>query len=174
MNRTRYDRISRLAAICLLSLPVWAAAQTNRNAQYFQLGAEPPVPGRAPGLSVSALGQVTGVTELKMSTGDEVMSGLLEYVQSRKPKAGVLIGIGGFQSAVFAWYDPAKKAFKRVPVDQKGEVVSFTGTVSYTNGRAQVHAHAIMSLSDGTTRGGHLVSATVSPIMQIFVLETAR
>ena len=100
------------------------------------------------------------------------MSGLLKYVETEKPPAGRMTGIGGFESAVFAWYDPQMKAFKRIPVDAKGEVVSFTGTVSYQDGRAQVHVHAVMSLKDGTTRGGHVVSARISPVMQVFIFET--
>lgn len=172
MNRNRHGTIVQLAAVCLLTLPVWASAQTSGDAGYFKLGTNGPVPGLAPGLTVRSLGRVTGVAELSMRTGDDVMSGLLDYVREHKPKSGVLVGIGGFRSAVFAWYDPAKHAFKRIVVDRKGEVVSFTGTVSYAKGRANVHVHAIMSLSDGTTRGGHLVSAKVSPIMQVFVLTT--
>jgi hypothetical protein len=173
MNRIRHRTITRLVIVCLLGLPAWAGGQTSGAAQYFKLGTNGPVPGRAPGLAVDSLGRVARVTELRMTAGDEVMSGLLDYAREHKPKSGVLVGIGGFRSAVFAWYDPAKKAFKRIPVDQKGEVVSFTGTVSYKDGKANVHVHAIMSLSDGTTRGGHLVSAEVAPIMQVYVLETS-
>ena len=175
MNRARHDACFRLlAALSLLAVPIWSVAQSDRQSGYFKLGEDAPVPGHAPGLAVNDLGRVTGVTELSMKTGDEVMSGLLDYVRAHKPKSGVLTGIGGFQSAVFAWYDPVKKAFKRIPVDTKGEVVAFTGSVSYRDGRARVHVHAIMSLADGTTRGGHLVSAKVSPIMQVFILRTDR
>ncbi|HEX7082213.1 MAG TPA: DUF296 domain-containing protein [Gammaproteobacteria bacterium] len=148
------------------------AAQNDANAEYFALGENEPEPGLAPGLAVTDLGRVGRVAEVRLAPGDEVLSGLLEFVESERPANAVVTGIGGFESAVFAWYDPERRAFKRIPLDMKSEVVAFTGALSYQDGTPRVHVHAVVSLSDGTTRAGHLVSAIVAPIMQIFVLET--
>ena len=38
-------------------------------------------------------------------------------------------------------------------------------------GEPTVHAHTVVALSDGSTRGGHLTSARVSIIAEIFVTE---
>lgn len=149
------------------------AAAPEPEPGYFALGDDEPVPGLAPGLGVTDLGAVTNLAEVSMRAGDELMSGLLEYVETHKPAQGRMTGIGGFESAVFAWYDPEKGLFKEIPVNMKGEVVSFTGSVSYQNGEPSVHVHALMSLDDGTVRGGHVVSAQIAPIMQVYVFETA-
>lgn len=160
---------------CLLASPAAAqapsAASAAAPAEYFAFGENEPVPGLAPGLAQTDLGAVKRVVEVRMSPGDEVMSGLAEWVETEQPASAVLTGIGGISSAVFAWYDPEREAFKTIPLDEKAEVVGFTGSLSYRNGEPNVHVHAIVSLADGTTRAGHLVSAIVGPIMQVFVLE---
>ena len=39
-------------------------------------------------------------------------------------------------------------------------------------GKPSLHAHTVLGLSDGTTRGGHLLEAYVRPTLEITVTET--
>ena len=149
-----------------------AGAQDQTEYEYIPRGGDTLEPGEAPGLNVVPHGAIQRVTEVRLRGGDELIAGLLQYVETEKPTFGYLNGVGGFESMVFAWYDPERGAFRRIPVDAKSEVVSFTGNLSYKDGKADVHVHAVVALGDGTTRGGHLVSAKISPIMQVYVTET--
>jgi predicted DNA-binding protein with PD1-like motif len=39
-------------------------------------------------------------------------------------------------------------------------------------GKVYVHAHAVVSFSDGSTKGGHVVDAHANPFVEIFVVTT--
>ncbi len=67
--------------------------------------------------------------------------------------------------------DPDKRAFKRIEINQEVEVLAFTGNIVVTNGKPNVHAHVIVALPDGTTRGGHFVEGRISLTMQLFLEE---
>jgi predicted DNA-binding protein with PD1-like motif len=41
------------------------------------------------------------------------------------------------------------------------------------DGKPSLHVHAVVGLSDGTTRGGHLLEAVVQPTLEVTVVESA-
>jgi predicted DNA-binding protein with PD1-like motif len=52
-------------------------------------------------------------------------------------------------------------------------VVSFVGNITLdNNGKPSLHAHCVVALSDGSTRGGHLIEGHVSLAMQVFVVDS--
>ena len=42
------------------------------------------------------------------------------------------------------------------------------------DGAASVHLHAVLGLSDGSTRGGHFLDGVVHPTLEVMVTETPR
>jgi predicted DNA-binding protein with PD1-like motif len=42
------------------------------------------------------------------------------------------------------------------------------------NSKPFVHAHCVVALSDGSTRGGHLIEGHVSLAMQVFVVDASE
>ena len=60
----------------------------------------------------------------------------------------------------------------KTEINEEAEIVSLVGSIAQDKeGRPTVHAHTVFALSDGTQRGGHLTSARVSIIAEIFVTE---
>lgn len=52
------------------------------------------------------------------------------------------------------------------------EVLSTVGDVALgDDGKPSLHVHAVLGLSDGTTRGGHLLEAIVRPTLEITLVE---
>jgi predicted DNA-binding protein with PD1-like motif len=52
--------------------------------------------------------------------------------------------------------------------------VSLIGDVAEgDDSNASLHLHAVLGLKDGTVRGGHLLSGTVQPILEVTITETA-
>lgn len=39
------------------------------------------------------------------------------------------------------------------------------------DGKPSLHGHAVLGLSDGTTRGGHLLEGIVRPTLEVTVVE---
>ena len=44
--------------------------------------------------------------------------------------------------------------------------------ISLRDGKPYVHLHVVVSFPDGSTKGGHLIGAHISPIAEIFVVES--
>ena len=159
----------------LLVCGVAFTAAYQLSAQQPPAGAEGRAfkPGVAPGLKVTDLGRSSGHTyRVNMVKGDEIISGLLEFAEKNHIKNGHFTGLGAIDKAVFRWSDPVNKTSKRTDVNEEAEVVSLVGSIATDKeGRSTVHAHSVVALSDGTTRGGHLVSAQISIIAEVFVTE---
>jgi uncharacterized protein len=141
-------------------------AAPNPESRFFK-------PGTAPGLKVTDMGRSSGHTyRVNMTKGDEIISGLLEFAEKNHIKNGHFSGLGAIDKATFRWSDPVNKTNRKTEVNEEAEVVSLVGSIATDkDGNAGVHAHSVVALSDGTTRGGHLVSGRVSIIAEIFVTE---
>lgn len=141
-------------------------AAPNPESRFFK-------PGTAPGLKVTDLGRASGHTyRVNLTKGDEIISGLMEFAEKNHIKNGHFSGLGTIDKATFRWSDPVNKTNRKTEVNEEAEVVSLVGSIATDkDGNAGVHAHSVVALGDGTTRGGHLVSGRVSIIAEIFVTE---
>ncbi|MGO9590956.1 MAG: PPC domain-containing DNA-binding protein [Candidatus Acidiferrales bacterium] len=110
--------------------------------------------------------------EVMFGPGDEIMSGLTEFAEKNHITSGYISGIGGLATATLGWGDPEKGGVKTIPVEQKCELASFLGNISMQRGKIYVHAHAVVSFSDGSTKGGHLVDAHANPFVEIYIVTT--
>ena len=105
-------------------------------------------------------------------TGDEVMEGLSSVAAQEKLSAASLTAVGAVQEATLGWYDLDAKDYREIPVGQQAEVLSLLGDVARgPDGDPAVHAHAVLGLADGSTRGGHLLKATVRPTLEVVLTE---
>jgi uncharacterized protein len=130
-------------------------------------------PGSAPGLKVTDLGRSSGHTyRLNMVKGDEIISGLLEFAEKNHIKNGHFTGLGAIDKAMLRWSDPVNKTPSKTEINEEAEIVSLVGSIAQDkDGRPTVHAHTVFALQDGSTRGGHLQTARVSIVAEIFVTD---
>ncbi len=104
--------------------------------------------------------------------GDEAFSSLVQFARSEKLEAAQITAVGAFQRATVGWFDPAAKQYRRIPVDQQCELLSLVGDVADSDDGPVVHAHVVLGLPDGTTRGGHFLEGWVYPTLEAVVTET--
>jgi predicted DNA-binding protein with PD1-like motif len=130
--------------------------------------------GLAPAAKVKQLGSPSGTHAVVFGDGDEVASGLTEFAETHQIRAGHLTAIGAFSSAVLAYFDRGKKAYKKIVIDEQVEVLSFIGDFALDNGKPALHAHVVVGFPDGSTKGGHLLEAHVWPTLEVFVTEMPR
>jgi uncharacterized protein len=81
--------------------------------------------------------------------GDEAVSALAEFARAEDLEAAQITAVGAFEHATVGWFD--------VAAGEDGPIV---------------HVHAVLGLSDGTTRGGHLLDGRVYPTLEAVVTET--
>ena len=129
-------------------------------------------PGLAPKMNVVPLPAAPSRNfRVTFATGDELMSGMAEFIEKNGLKMSEVRGLGGVRSAVVSAFDPAKNAFKRFNIDQKSELASLQGEITLQDGKPVFHAHVVFVQLDGVVHGGHLVEANIYPLANLFVTE---
>ena len=103
--------------------------------------------------------------------GDEAVSALAQFARSERLEAAQITAVGGFERATVGWFDPAAGDYRRIPVDEQCEVLSLIGDVAEGQDGPSVHVHVVLGLSDGTTRGGHLLEGRVFPTLEVIIRE---
>jgi predicted DNA-binding protein with PD1-like motif len=79
-----------------------------------------------------------------------------------------LTAIGAFERATVGWFDFAPKSLRKIEVNEQCEVLSAIGD----EGKASLHMHIVLGLSDSSTRGGHFLERTVRPPLEVVLTET--
>lgn len=104
--------------------------------------------------------------------GDEASERLADVARLHAMTAASFTAIGAFESVTLGWFDPEERDYRPIAVDEQVEVVSLVGDVSVHEGDVMVHAHVVVGCRDRSTRGGHLLSATVWPTLEVVFTET--
>ena len=104
--------------------------------------------------------------------GDEAVSALTQFARSEDLEAAQITAVGAFEHATVGWFDRAARDYRRIQVDEQCELLSLIGDVAAGEDGPVVHVHAVLGLSDGTTRGGHLLEGRVFPTLEAIVTET--
>ena len=104
--------------------------------------------------------------------GDEAVASLEQFARAERLEAAQITAVGGFERATVGWFDRAAKQYRRIPVDEQCEVLSLIGDVAEAQDGPSLHVHVVLGLSDGTTRGGHLIEGRVFPTLEVIVTET--
>ncbi len=104
--------------------------------------------------------------------GDEAVAALAQFARAERLEAAQVTAIGAFERATVGWFDRAAKQYRSIPVDEQCEVLSLIGDVAEGQDGPILHVHVVLGLSDGTTRGGHLLEGQVFPTLEVVVTET--
>jgi predicted DNA-binding protein with PD1-like motif len=92
---------------------------------------------------------------LVLEKGDEAVSSIEGFARNNNLSAAQITGIGAFSDAVLGFFDWEKKDYRKIPVREQMEVVSFVGDVALgPDGKPALHPHVVVSKADGTAMGG--------------------
>lgn len=108
-----------------------------------------------------------------LDSGEEAFAALTRFANDANLSAASLTAIGAFERATVGWFDFASKSYRKIQVDEQCEVLSAIGDVAVgDDGKASLHVHIVLGLSDGSTRGGHLLAGTVRPTLEVVLTES--
>jgi len=99
---------------------------------------------------------------------------LVRFADTQGLSGSHITGTGSFERAVVGYFDRLEGDYVRIPVEQQVEVLSLNGEVALRHEKPIVHLQAVLGLRDGTTRGGHLLAASVWPALEVVVTEHPR
>jgi len=108
-----------------------------------------------------------------LDSGEEAFAALTKFANNEKLSAASLTAIGAFERATIGWFDLAAKNYRKIEVNEQCEVLSAIGDVAVgDDGKASLHIHVVLGLSDGSTRGGHFLSGIVRPTLEVVLTES--
>jgi uncharacterized protein len=127
--------------------------------------------GTAPKMKVQLLnlGEPTKQYAVIFYQGDEAFSGLLEFAEKYHITSAHFTAIGALDGATVGWFDPQRKMYKKIPIEGQHEVIGMSGDIALYQGKPVIHTHMVVGNSDGTTYGGHVLAAYVSPTLEVMV-----
>lgn len=109
---------------------------------------------------------------LVFDTGDEVATGLLAFAKEKGLAGSHFTAIGALNDVTLGFFDWDKKDYQKIQINEQVEVLSLMGDIALNKGEPKVHAHVVMSKSDGTAHGGHLIEAHVRPTLEVILVES--
>jgi uncharacterized protein len=176
----RMNLITRVAKLLLAfvtgSVFISGAAFAQQSPAGYISPSHPVQRGRAPGMKVQLIRDEDRMKEYAVifSKGDEAFSGLMDFADTYHVTSGHFTAIGALSGAVVAWFDPQKKMYREIPINEQVEVLSMVGDIALYQGKPAVHTHMVVGHRDGTTSGGHVIEAVVYPTLEVFVtVDTA-
>lgn len=112
---------------------------------------------------------------LVFDAGEEVSAGLLRFAKEQKLEGAHLTAIGAFERVTLGFFEFAKKAYTKIPVEEQVELLSLVGNIAMDDqGEPKLHAHVVVGKADGTAHGGHLLDARVRPTLEVLVIKSPR
>jgi uncharacterized protein len=146
-------------------------ARSQENSSQYVAPSEAGPRGKAPKMQVQLLnpGEATKQYAVIFSQGDEAFSGLLAFAEKYHVTSAHFTAIGAVSGATVAWFDPQRKMYKKIPVVGQHEVIGMSGDIAVYQGKPVVHTHMVVGGPDGTTQGGHVLDAYVSPTLEVMV-----
>ncbi len=108
---------------------------------------------------------------LIVDPGDEAFAEMSSFAEQHQVTAAQITAVGAFSRATVGWFDRDARDYRHIDIPEQCEVLSLTGDIAVGPDGPQVHVHAVLGLSDGTVRGGHLLAGDVWPTLEVIVRQ---
>lgn len=103
---------------------------------------------------------------IRLERGEDLYEGVSQAATDLGIEAGTVQVIGGLTHAKFAYYNQGTKQYEEHEFPGGSEIASCIGNISIKDGEPFLHAHLVVSGSDGRALGGHLL-----PGSKVFLAE---
>ena len=165
------SKIKRLGCALVLIAITAMMVRSQDTAGDYVAPSEATPRGKAPKMQVQLLnpGESTKQYAVIFYQGDEAFSGLLEFAEKYHVTSAHFTAIGALNGATLGWFDPQRKMYKKIPINGQHEAIVMSGDIALFQGKPVVHTHMLVGGPDGTTRGGHVLEAYVSPTLEVMV-----
>ena len=108
-----------------------------------------------------------------LASGEEAVESLLAFARERRIGAAGVSAIGAFRRATVAYFDPGRREYLPIPIEEQLEVLSLAGDIVLDDDdEPRLHLHATLGKRDGSAWGGHLLEADVRPTLEVLVTES--
>ena len=109
-----------------------------------------------------------------LKTGAKVPDDLLSIARRNKIATASVEAIGGVGSLNLAYFNRRAKRYEEHQHDEFMEVTGMVGNITTKDGSPFLHAHGTFGRRDMSVVGGHVLKATVLPIMEVVITLTTN
>ena len=104
--------------------------------------------------------------------GSNVLDEILKIARTEGILTGSVIATGRVGDLTLSYYDDDTRKYQEHMLEGNYEVVSLIGNITLKDGAPMLHAHGTFADKDLKVVGGHLVSATVLPVLEVVINPT--
>lgn len=109
-----------------------------------------------------------------LGEGESLVEEVLRIAEREKVKTARVEGIGGVNRLRLAYFNHREKRYEEHDYEEFLEVTGLLGNITLKEGKPFLHAHCTLGRRDMSVIGGHLVSATVFPLMELVLTPTSN
>jgi predicted DNA-binding protein with PD1-like motif len=107
-----------------------------------------------------------------LKAGTSLTDEILRIARKEKIKTARVEAIGGVHKLKLAYFNHKAKKYEEHDFDEFLEVTGMLGNITQKDGKPFLHAHCTFGRRDMSVVGGHLISATVFPLMEVVITPT--
>jgi len=107
-----------------------------------------------------------------LKAGSSIPEGIMAIVKKEKIATARLEAIGGVRQLRLAYFNHEAKRYEEHEFKEFLEVTSLLGNVTTKEGKPFLHIHGTFGKRDLSVVAGHVVSATVFPLLEVVLTPT--
>jgi predicted DNA-binding protein with PD1-like motif len=108
----------------------------------------------------------------KLDKGASLVDEILMIANREGIKTAGVEAIGAVSRATIAYFNQDDKKYEEHEYTERMELTSMLGNITMKEGKPILHAHCTFARRDMSVIGGHLVSAKVSPLVELVITPT--
>jgi predicted DNA-binding protein with PD1-like motif len=109
-----------------------------------------------------------------LKAGTSLTDEIIRIASRERIKTARVEAIGGVNKLKLAYFNHETKKYEEHAFDEFLEVTGMLGNITQKDGKPFLHAHCTFGRRDMSVVGGHLISATVFPLMEVVVTKTTN
>jgi len=107
-----------------------------------------------------------------LKAGTSLPDEIIRIAKKERIKTARVEAIGGVNRLRLAYFNHETKRYEEHEFDEFLEVTGMLGNITQKDGKPFLHAHCTFGRRDMSVVGGHLISATVFPLLEVVITKT--
>jgi len=107
-----------------------------------------------------------------LKAGAKVPGAIQAIAAREKIRTARVEAIGGVSKLTLAYFNHKTKRYEEHDYEEFLEVTSLLGNITLKDGKPFLHAHGNFGKRDQSVVGGHIVSATAFPFLEVVITPT--
>ncbi|MDG6909940.1 MAG: DNA-binding protein [Nitrososphaerota archaeon] len=107
-----------------------------------------------------------------LKAGSKVPDDILAIAREERIATARVEAIGGVRGLRLAYFNQDSRKYEEHDYREFLEVTGLLGNITLKDGEPFLHAHGTFGRRDMSVIGGHVMAATVSPLMEVVITPT--